>query len=249
VECVKCAEKKISRITSTGKTGKPRHLYQCLICRTQFTVRTGTIFRDSHLPLTHWFKAIALVCGSKRTINVTRLQRELNVQYRTASYLLLRIHRAIESGGQLEDSVTSATNDPNLSNNADSESTTVQPGADLSVTKTDSADPVKPDAPFSYILAVNNAGPDTALNVVVTDTLPVGVTFLSASGNHWKCTLSLGTVTCTRPDLNVGGPKDITIRVTAPSQRGTIVNTASVTSATNDPNPSNNAASESTTVQ
>jgi transposase-like protein len=102
VKCVKCGEKRISRIISHGKTGKPRHLYQCLVCRTQFTVRTGTIFRDSHLPLTAWFKAIALIGGSKKRMNVTRLQRELNVQYRTASYLLDRIHRALQSGGKLE---------------------------------------------------------------------------------------------------------------------------------------------------
>ena len=102
VECVTCAGTNISRIISRGKTGKPRHLYQCLICRAQFTVRSGTIFRDSHLPLTSWFKAIALICGSKKRINVTRLQRELNVQYRTASYLLNRIHKALESGGLLE---------------------------------------------------------------------------------------------------------------------------------------------------
>jgi len=102
VQCVRCGAKKISRISSHGKTGKPRHLYQCLTCRAQFTVRTGTIFQDSHLPLTAWFKAIALICGSKRPINPTRLMRELDVQYRTASSLILRIQKAMESGGQLE---------------------------------------------------------------------------------------------------------------------------------------------------
>src|SRR2546430_17052189 len=102
VTCVKCGEKKISRILTRGKTGKPRHLFQCLACRAQFTVRSGTIFRDSHLPLTSWFKAIALVCGSKRGVDVPRLMRELDVQYRTASYLLTRIRRALQRGGRLE---------------------------------------------------------------------------------------------------------------------------------------------------
>jgi len=102
VVCVKCGGKKISRISSRGKTGKPRHLYQCLACRAQFTVRTGTIFQDSHLPLTAWFKAIALIGSSTRQMNATRLMRELDVQYRTASSLLLRIQKALESGGQLE---------------------------------------------------------------------------------------------------------------------------------------------------
>src|SRR5437773_10413809 len=63
VQCVKCSSQKISRIMTHGKSGKPRHLYQCLACRAQFTIRTGTIFQDSHLPLTSWFKAIALIAG------------------------------------------------------------------------------------------------------------------------------------------------------------------------------------------
>ena len=102
VECPKCFEKKISRISTRGKTGKPRHLYQCLQCRNQFTVRTGTIFQDSHLPLTTWFKAIALVAGTKNEATASMLQRRLKIHYRTASYLLARIRQAMASGGDLE---------------------------------------------------------------------------------------------------------------------------------------------------
>jgi len=102
VECPKCFGKKISRINSNGKTGKPRRLYQCLVCRNQFTARTGTIFQDSHLPLTTWFKAIALVGEAKNEANVNRLKRKLKIHRRTASYLLTRIRRAMASGGRLE---------------------------------------------------------------------------------------------------------------------------------------------------
>jgi transposase-like protein len=101
VQCPRCLEKKISRIATRGKSGKPRHLYQCLICRTQFSIRTGTIFQDSHLPLTAWFKAIALV-GAAKEVNVNVLKRELNVHHRTASYLLSRIQQAMAKGGELE---------------------------------------------------------------------------------------------------------------------------------------------------
>ena len=101
VQCPRCLGKKISRIATHGKSGKPRHLYQCLICRTQFSILTGTIFQDSHLPLMAWFKAIALVGGTKE-VNVNVLKRELNVHHRTASYLLSRIQQAIAKGGQLE---------------------------------------------------------------------------------------------------------------------------------------------------
>ncbi len=52
VECVKCKSKRISRITSKGKTGKPRFIFECLACRSQFSVKSGTLFHDSHTPLT-----------------------------------------------------------------------------------------------------------------------------------------------------------------------------------------------------
>ena len=101
VQCPRCLGDRISRILSHGKSGKPRHLYQCLACRAQFTIRTGTIFQDSHLPLTAWFKAIALVGGTAE-INVNKLKRELKVHHRTASYILSRIQQAIAKGGRLE---------------------------------------------------------------------------------------------------------------------------------------------------
>jgi uncharacterized repeat protein (TIGR01451 family) len=146
--------------------------------------------------------------------------------------------------------VTSTTADPNPANNAASQTTTVQGAfADLSVTKTDSADPVNVGAPFSYTVTVRNAGPSTASNLTLTDTLPAGVTFVSASGGQWTCSQSAGVVTCTRPSLNAGMTRSVTINVTAPSQAGTIVNNAAVTSSTTDPNPANNAASESTTIR
>ena len=52
--------------------------------------------------------------------------------------------------------------------------------ADLGVAKSDSPDPVQVGRPLTYTLSVDNGGPDLATGVVVTDTLPPGVTFLSA---------------------------------------------------------------------
>src|SRR3990172_2142212 len=73
--------------------------------------------------------------------------------------------------------------------------------ADLSITKTDSPDPVVAGAPLTYTLSVRNAGPSDATTVTVTDTLPGGVTNVSASGDGWTC---LQAVTCTRPILGAG---------------------------------------------
>ena len=121
-------------------------------------------------------------------------------------------------------------------------------GADLSISMADAPDPVTAGATLTYTLAVNNAGPETATGVSVTDTLPAGVTSVKASGTGWTCS-GTGPVTCTMASLAVGVALPITITVTAPTAGGAITNAATVSSATADPNSSNNTAAATTTVQ
>jgi uncharacterized repeat protein (TIGR01451 family) len=118
--------------------------------------------------------------------------------------------------------------------------------ADVSVVKTDQPDPVMPGGVLTYTLVISNAGPANAANVVVTDTLPAGVTFASAvpaqtSGPN-PLTWNLGTVAAeTR--------RTITVVVNVnPSAQCAIMNTASVSSTTPDPNPGNNGDDEPTAV-
>lgn len=122
------------------------------------------------------------------------------------------------------------------------------PTADLSLTKTDSPDPVIGLQPLTYTLAVANAGPAVATDVIVTDTLPASVVFQSAGGSGWSCGEAAGVVTCTRPSLPVGAAPNITITVTAPPTAQTLVNTASVDGAESDPVSANNSDTETTTV-
>ena len=79
----------------------------------------------------------------------------------------------------------------------------------------------------SYSLVVANAGPSDAATVSVTDTLPAGVTFVSATGTGWTCTNSGNvSVTCTRPTLATGATAPtITVVVTAPAQAASLTNT------------------------
>jgi transposase-like protein len=102
VKCLACNSPKITPITAKGKlnkkTGKrspDRELYQCNDCRFQFTATTGTVYHDTHLPLTKWFLAIALITESKKGISANQLSRALSVQYRTAWYLAHRIRKAM----------------------------------------------------------------------------------------------------------------------------------------------------------
>ena len=73
-------------------------LKKCGQCRKQFTVRVGTIFEDSHLPMTKWLQAIYLMCASKKGVSSLQLQRVLEVTYKTAWFLSHRIREAMVAG-------------------------------------------------------------------------------------------------------------------------------------------------------
>jgi transposase-like protein len=73
-------------------------LKKCGDCRKQFTVRIGTIFEDSHLPLTKWLQAIYLMCSSKKGVSAHQLHRTLECTYKTAWFLEHRIREAMRSG-------------------------------------------------------------------------------------------------------------------------------------------------------
>jgi uncharacterized repeat protein (TIGR01451 family) len=122
------------------------------------------------------------------------------------------------------------------------------PNADLSIVKTGSPNPVTTKAPLTYTLTVANAGPATANQVTVRDTLPPGVTYVSASGTGWAISQSGGVVTATLPSMAVGASSVITINVKAPGSSGTITNTAVVSSMTPDNNLSNNTSRATTQV-
>ncbi len=112
-------------------------------------------------------------------------------------------------------------------------------GADLSITKTASTSSTSPTFPFSYTINVNNAGPNTATSVQVTDVLPASVNYVSASGTGWTCGFATGTVTCTLPSLAVGAANPITINLTARNTPATSSNSPTVSPAPPAPTPAN----------
>lgn len=88
VECPRCKSQKISRVIE-------RDQYDCNACRYQFSVTSGTIFHDSHLPLSKWFLAIYLMTESKKGISALQMKRTLDVAYQTAWHLCHRIRAAM----------------------------------------------------------------------------------------------------------------------------------------------------------
>lgn len=152
------------------------------------------------------------------------------------------------TAGQLSNTATidGDQDDPVASNNSDTETTTVDPRrADLSITKTDDADPVTVGDQVTYTLTAANDGPQDATGVTITDTLPASVTFVSASGG---CTEASGTVTCDVGALADNASAERQITVTTNSV-GEVSNTASVDGNEEDPDGSDNSDTETTTVK
>src|ERR1700680_2718344 len=114
VRCLVCGVDKISKFVTNETTRErknrkgetkvvkvpARHLYTCLepTCGFQFSPTAGTIFHDTHLPLSTWFQAVALMCNAKKGLSAKQMERDLGVTYRTAWYLCHRIRKAMEDG-------------------------------------------------------------------------------------------------------------------------------------------------------
>jgi uncharacterized repeat protein (TIGR01451 family) len=123
--------------------------------------------------------------------------------------------------------------------------------ADVSVTKSDNPDPVQAGGKVTYTISVKNAGPDAATDVVVTDRLPKGATFIKASSSAGTCTEAMGTVTCNLGTIGAAeGSNTATVKIClhAPATAGTISDTATVATTAKDTNHRNNSASETTSV-
>ncbi len=108
--CVHCGVMNVSTITRTAGKNKRVRIYQCLEkeCGKQFSATSGTIFNDTHLPLTKWFLAIAMICEAKKGMSAKQLERHLGVNYRTAWHLCHRIREAMQDGGDLLTGVVEA---------------------------------------------------------------------------------------------------------------------------------------------
>ena len=102
VRCLSCGHNKCWRIESTNKSGGPRRLFQCADCKFQFSATSGTLFHDSHLPLTKWFAAISLMSDAKKGISASQLGRHIGMTYKTAWYVAHRIREAMSEGKGLK---------------------------------------------------------------------------------------------------------------------------------------------------
>jgi len=128
-----------------------------------------------------------------------------------------------QTTGQLDNSasISSQTSDPDTSDNSDTETTAVSVTAGLSISKVASPSPVTAGSNLTYTVVVTNSGPSTATNIVVTDPIPDGTTFVSAQGSNGSTVcaeVQAGIVSCDVGTLDPGQSRTIFITVhVAPS--------------------------------
>jgi transposase-like protein len=89
VICPRCSSRKISWIRSNKQ-------FDCAECEYHFSVTAGTIFNDSHLPLTTWFTVTLLLCEAKKGMSASQIKRTVGMSYKTAWYLCHRIRAAMK---------------------------------------------------------------------------------------------------------------------------------------------------------
>ncbi len=152
-------------------------------------------------------------------------------------------------------SVPAGAFDPVLGNNSATDTDTLTPQSDVAITKTDSAASSIPGQAIVYTIVASNSGPSVATGVTVTDTFPASLTGCSwtsiaaggATGN------TPGPVNGTIAEAGMALPVGSTITYTAtctidPAARGSLANTATIASATTDPTPGNNSATDTNTL-
>ncbi len=89
----------VERIGKMGGKATRIGLWKCYQCRKQFTVKVGTVFEDSHVPMNLWLQAMYLLCSSKKGISSNQLSRTLGVTLKTAWFMSHRIREAMRFVG------------------------------------------------------------------------------------------------------------------------------------------------------
>ena len=159
----------------------------------------------------------------------------------------------IVSGGTATASVASSVTDPLPGNNTASVTTAVTAASDLSLAMTGAPASAILGQNVVYTLTVQNQGPSAAATLIVSDTLPPNVVFITGNSSQGSVAHAGGVVTCNMTNLVAGASATVTITVSTGGISTnqvplTITNTAVVFSSQADPNPANNNASTTTRV-
>ncbi|MGA8013871.1 MAG: C25 family cysteine peptidase [Candidatus Acidiferrales bacterium] len=195
--------------------------------------------------------------GATGVINCTDADIPAGAPGATTFTVIVQVNGGTATGTQIADTIsaTSDTNDPILANNSATVLTIVGAAntANLLITNVGSPNPVLAGNNITYTVVVTNNGPATSNTVAFTEALPANTSFVSVAATSgtagWTCSGS--SISCTIPTFASGASTTFTVvvKVGAATPSGTIItDTATVSAATTDPNPSNNVATVTTVV-
>jgi len=96
--CVHCGSANVYKMAD-AKTGErnARFLWRCRDCGEQYTVRIGTVYEESRIPLRHWCYAFWRAASSKKGVSALELKRQCQISYKSALFLMNRIRFAMSS--------------------------------------------------------------------------------------------------------------------------------------------------------
>jgi len=167
----------------------------------------------------------------------------------TATFSIIATVSASAPLGTLNNTAnaTTTSTDPSTPNTSTAGTLITAGNADVSIVKTPAPGPYGAGNNLTYTIVVSNGGPTAAANVSVSDAIPAGTTFVSATPTQGSCS-GTTTVTCSLGTIASSGSASIALTVTLPSTPGPVANTAIVSTTSPDPNAGNNSSTSNITV-
>jgi transposase-like protein len=93
--CVRCGSDAVYQMTGRDGKRSARFLWRCKSCEKQYTVRIGTVFEDSRIPLRHWCYGFWAACASKKGVSALQIKRMTGLSYKSALFMMHRIRWAM----------------------------------------------------------------------------------------------------------------------------------------------------------
>lgn len=100
--CPRCGDIDVVQVKDRDGNRNKRFLWRCHGCKKQFTVRIGTVFEDSRIPLRIWCYAFWKAYASKKGISALQISRECSISYKSALFLMHRIRYAMTEPNEQE---------------------------------------------------------------------------------------------------------------------------------------------------
>jgi transposase-like protein len=94
--CPHCKSANVYKMLGRDGTRNKRFLWRCRDCAEQYTVRIGTVYEESRLPLRHWAYAFRRASTSKKGVSALEIKRQCQISYKSALFLMNRIRCAME---------------------------------------------------------------------------------------------------------------------------------------------------------